>query len=191
MKVIMKKTFSTIAAFCIGLLVSISIYACADDFKDPSLMGSEELESLKEVVMKYNEKVEKFSEEVSKLTEEVSTLKTIVEQQKVQIAELTENVALSGKRELITGFSQTYQEFGKAHSDSYSFEYDNDGRITRITFRGDDGSSTTSLIISYTDTECIISESDGGSVVVTIATTSNDIATINMLIWANILNEFL
>ena len=89
----MKKTFSTIAAFCIGLLVSISIYACADDFKDPSLMGSGELESLKEIVMKYNEKVEK--------------------------------------------------------------------------------------------------QSDGGSVVVTIATTSNDIATINMLIWANILNQFL
>ena len=176
----MKKTFSTIAAFCIGLLVSISIYACADDFKDPSLMGSEELESLKEVVMKYNEKVEK-------LPEEVSTLKTIVEQQKVQIAELTENVALSGKRELITGFSQTYQEFDK---DSYSFEYDNDGRITRITFRGGDGYSATSHIISYTDTECIISERDGGGVV-TIATTSNDIATINMLIWANILNEFL
>ena len=187
MKVIMKKTFSSIAAFCIGLLVSISIYACADDFKDPSLMGSEELESLKEVVMKYNEKVEKLSEEVSKLTEEVSTLKTIVEQQKVQIAELTENVALSGKRELITGFSQTYQEFDK---DSYSFEYDNDGRITRITFRGGDGYSATSHIISYTDTECIISERDGGEVV-TIATTSNDIATINMLIWANILNVFL
>ena len=187
----MKKTFSTIAAFCIGLLVSISIYACADDFKDPSLMGSEELESLKEVVIKYNEKVEKLSEEVSKLTEEVSTLKTIVEQQKVQIAELTENVALSGKRELITGFSQTYQEFCKAQFDSYSFEYDNDGRITRTTFRGGDGYPTTSHIISYTDTECIISEGDGGSVVVTIATTSNDIATINMLIWANILNEFL
>ena len=76
-------------------------------------------------------------------------------------------------------------------SDEVGFEYDNDGRITRITFRGDDGSSTTPYIISYTDTECIISESDGGSVVVTIATTSNDIATINMLIWANILNEFL
>lgn len=168
----MKKLFSKLTAFCLGLLVSISIYACADDFKDPSLMGSEELQSLKELVAKYHEDVTKLTENVSKLSDEVSTLKTTVEQQDAKIAELSEKVEILRKRDLLSKIRATYIDGGETYTDTCSFEYNSEGRITNIN----------GITVSYTNTGCVLSKTNGYTIEFT--TTSNDIAAINRLLWA-------
>ena len=46
----MKKIFTTVAAFCLGLFVSITIVACADEFADNGGNSDSELQELKATV---------------------------------------------------------------------------------------------------------------------------------------------
>ena len=148
----MKKLFSKLVAFCLGLFVSISIYACADDFKDPTLMGSEELQSLKELVAKYYDEVTRLSDEVKKLSDEVVNLKTTSQQQESKIAELTERVT-----ELEKGDCVTYYKDKSPEGDWYSatFNYDAEGRIISVIYNDSYGGSNTKNV-SYTETGCTI-----------------------------------
>lgn len=136
----MKKIFTTLMAFCLGLFVSITIVACADELidGDPGLVDSEELQSLKDLV--------------TKLSEEVSKLKTTTENQDAKIAELTERVT-----ELEKGDCVTYYKDKSPDGDWYSatFNYDAEGRIISVIYNDSDGGSNTKNV-SYTETGCTI-----------------------------------
>jgi len=136
----MKKIFTTLMAFCLGLFVSITIVACADELidGDPGLVNSEELQSLKDLV--------------TKLSEEVSKLKTTTENQDAKIAELTERVT-----ELEKGDCVTYYKDKSPDGDWYSatFNYDAEGRIISVIYNDSDGGSNTKNV-SYTETGCTI-----------------------------------
>lgn len=55
----MKKAFTTITAFCLGVLISISIVACADDFATDN-QEDKELQTLREIVEELSEKIVKL-----------------------------------------------------------------------------------------------------------------------------------
>ena len=159
---IMKKMFTALLAFCLGLFVSISIVACADDF-----IGEENQESQGEL--------QTLSEMVTKLSEDVAKLKVITEEQAQRIAVLE-------KGDVLTKFSRG--------GCSYTFNYDNKGRISSFHFTNGDSVEliTYDCTVSYTDTGCTISHSDGYEVKLT--TTGNDNNIINKIIWGCIDYQF-
>lgn len=134
----MKKIFTTVAAFCLGLFASITIVACADGLieGDPGLVNSEELQSLKDLV--------------TKLSEELSKLKTTTENQDAKIAELTERVAELEKGDCVTYYHDQSPDgdWGKA-----TFNYDAKGRITSVHYNDSYGDSDT-YNVSYSETGC-------------------------------------
>lgn len=129
----MKKIFTTLMAFCLGLFVSITIVACADELidGDQGLVNSEEIQSLKDLV--------------TKLSEEVSKLKTTTEYQDAKIAELTERVTELEKGDCITRFR--HGEY------SVTFNCNEEGRICSVSETDPEGNTET-YTISYTDTGC-------------------------------------
>ena len=133
----MKKIFTTLMAFCLGLFVSITIVACADELidGDSGLVNSEELQSLKDLV--------------TKLSEEVSKLKTTTENQDAKIAELTERVTELEKGDCVTYFHD------QSEGDWYSatFNYDAEGRIISVIYKNSEGRGNTENV-SYTETGC-------------------------------------
>ena len=56
----MKKTFASLTAFCLGLLISISIIACADDFGGENQENQTELQTLRETVGELYDKISKL-----------------------------------------------------------------------------------------------------------------------------------
>ena len=68
----MKKTLTTLAAFCFGIFISFSIIACADDFgNNDQVDKDEELQTLREMVAKLSEKVEALQSRVTVIEDDV------------------------------------------------------------------------------------------------------------------------
>ena len=156
----MKNSFTTLAAFVFGILISISIIACADNFDNEDQTAKDDLQTL-------IEKVTQLTEKISALENETATLKN--------------RVSVLEESEMVESIKYLYPEGGVAEA---SFKYDNNGRISSIyEFNTCYGGSPKSnnLSVSYSDTGCVITSE---KVNITISTKNNNKNHINRLIWS-------
>ena len=154
---IMKKMFTASLAFCLGLFISISIIACADDFAGE---GNQENKG----------ELQTLSEMVAKLSEDVAKLKVTTEEQ-------AQRIAILEKGDVLT-------EYSAGNSCRVTFKYDDKGRVSSFHQKTDYEEGNFDCTVSYTDTGCVISHSGGFSIKLT--TTGNNSNIINKLIWGAI-----
>lgn len=157
----MKNSFTTLAAFVFGILISISIIACADNFDNEDQTAKDDLQTL-------IEKVTQLTEKISALENETATLKN-------RVSVLEESDMVESIKHLYT--AGTVGAAGEA-----SFKYDNNGRISSIyEIDSYDGSTdTNNYSVSYSDTGCVITSK---KIKITISTKNNNKNHINRLIW--------
>ena len=122
----MKKTLTTLAAFCFGIFISFSIIACADDFgNNDQVDKDEELQTLREMVAKLSEKVEALQSRVTVIEDDVT----------------------------LTSFHKNNSTY--AESLDYSCQYDDMGRVSTITYKDGEGNGS-SYSVSYSENKCTI-----------------------------------
>ena len=153
----MKKMFTASLAFCLGLFISISIIACADDFAGE---GNQENKG----------ELQTLSEMVTKLSEDIAKLKVTTEEQ-------AQRIAILEKGDVLT-------EYSAGNSCRITFKYDDKGRVSSFHCKTDYEEGNYDCTVSYTDTGCVISHSGGYSIKLT--TTGNNSNIINKLIWGAI-----
>lgn len=160
----MKNSFTTLAAFVFGILISISIIACADNFDNEDQTAKDDLQNL-------IEKVTQLTEKISALENETATLKN--------------RVSVLEKSDMLISYKCSDKS-----SDGWalwSFQYDKEGRISTIEVSEPEGVDCKYSVV-YSETGCTITDSWGDSV--TLTTNDNNNNTINKIIWSMFANLF-
>ena len=143
-----KKTFSILAAFVFGLVISISILACADDISDYS----------------GNDVDKELAERILALEKEVTELKN---------AKNMQNIG-------------SYSEDSDSSTVKATYEYDDEGRIIKgtykITFKFDGHSLTDVWTCSYKDNVCTVKCDDRTHIFTLENDKSRDFSTIQQII---------
>lgn len=170
-----KKPFSVLAAFALGLVISVSIMACADDLQE--IVNCNCNDTIKELLTR----IETLEKQVKELKEpDYDALAQII-MERIDIDSSTpsyDEERLDAIEQEVAQLknASTMENIGSyTHSSSYgsttaTFEYDNEGRLTKATgiAKYGGGTETTVFTFTYNDNVCTIT-SDQGSYIFTLS----------------------
>lgn len=163
-----KKPFSVLAAFALGLVISVSIMACADDLQEivncncndtvkELLTRIEELEKRVNTIKEpnYDSLVQLVVNRINTTTPTPPTDDNCINEER--IAAIEQEVAQLKKASTMDNIS-SYSWIDDGHTENTTYEYDDLGRITKATnsytYSADGRTETTIWTCSYNNNVC-------------------------------------